>query len=368
MSTSSEPATPPVRFGFVKYNSDGLREFCPLVESLGGQLMTFADGSTLFHDPYVCAATAALYSERLLVGPVVTPPGTRHPTVVANAISTVQAVSGGRAFVTLGTGDFALSALGIRRARLAELERFAVAVRGLCRGEEVMWEQQRLAMRWSPDSPVPVWLAGDGPRLLELAGRVADGAVSGNSATPGHVAFVLDSLAAGAVAAGRDPAQLESWHTIRMHVASSERAGIEDFSFNIGRYIFNRYKAGLDGKGTAFTEELAERVRGFLAEYDEGAAYGAGADAHNTGGEINARLMDKWELTEWAGRQFVLTGPCDLIARRLRELIDAGARNIRIPITLAEPPEFARQAAGIVAAALALPPSTGGGVGAAATD
>jgi 5,10-methylenetetrahydromethanopterin reductase len=264
-------------------------------------------------------------------------------------------VSGGRAFVTLGTGDFALSALGMRRARLAELERFAVVVRALCRGEETEWEGQRLAMRWSPDAPVPVWLAGDGPRLLELAGRVADGVVSGNSATPDHVAFVLDALRTGARAAGRDPDELESWHTIRMHVADSERAGIEDFSFNIGRYIFNRYKAGLENKGATFTRELAERVQGFLADYDEGAAYGAGSDAHNTGGEINATLMEKWDLTEWAGRQFVLTGPEELIARRLRTLIDAGARNIRIPITLAEPTEFASVAAGIVGRALRLP-------------
>jgi 5,10-methylenetetrahydromethanopterin reductase len=341
-----------VRFGFVKYNSDGLEEFCPLVERLGGSLITFADGSTLFHDPYVCATVAAVHSRRLMVGPVVTPPGTRHPSVVANSISTVQAVSGGRAFVTLGTGDFALSALGIAPARLAELERFTVAVRGLCRGEEITWEGNQLATRWTPEHPVPVWLAGDGPKLLALAGRVADGVVSGNSATPDHVGFVLDGLASGARSVGRDPATLESWHTIRMHVAASERAGIDEFAFNIGRYIFNRYKAGLENKGATFTEELAARVRGFLADYDEDAAYGGGADAHNAGGEVNARLMEKWELTEWAGRQFVLTGPEELIAVRLRELINAGARNIRIPITLTEPLEFVRRASRIVQRAL----------------
>jgi 5,10-methylenetetrahydromethanopterin reductase len=341
-----------VRFGFVKYNSDGLEDFCPLVERVGGSLITFADGSTLFHDPYVCATVAALRSRRLLVGPVVTPPVTRHPSVVANSISTVQAVSGGRAFVTLGTGDFALTALGIAPARLAELERFTVAVRGLCRGEEVTWEGNQLAARWTPEHPVPVWLAGDGPKLLALAGRIADGVVSGNSATRDHVAFVLDGLAAGARSVGRDPATLESWHTIRMHVAASERAGIDEFAFNIGRYIFNRYKAGLENKGATFTAELAARVRGFLADYDEDAAYGGGADAHNAGGEVNARLMEKWGLTEWAGRQFVLTGPEELIAARLRELIDAGARNIRIPITLTEPLEFVQRASAIVRRAL----------------
>ena len=60
MSAAGAWAGEPVRFGFVKYNSTGLEEFCPLVEQLGGSLLTFADGSTLFHDPYVCAAVAAV--------------------------------------------------------------------------------------------------------------------------------------------------------------------------------------------------------------------------------------------------------------------------------------------------------------------
>jgi 5,10-methylenetetrahydromethanopterin reductase len=348
----------PVRFGFVHYNATGLEDFCPLAEQLGAELVTFADGQTLFHDPYVCAAIAAQHSEHLRVGPAVTPPGTRHPTVVACAISTVQAMSGGRAFVTLGTGDFALSEIGMPPARLRELEEYARAVRGLCAGEQVEYRGQPLSMSWTTPR-VPVWLAGDGPRLLQLAGRIADGAISGNSATPELVSFVQDNVRRGAQPVGRPAEEIEIWHTVRMHVAPSERQGIEDFSFNIGRYICNRYRRGLENKGVEFSDELAERIRHYLAEYDPHAAYGTGGDAHNSGGEANAELMDRWGLTEWAGRQFVLTGPEEHVAARLRGLIEAGARNLRIPITLTEAQTFARQAARIVELALAPRPSRG---------
>jgi 5,10-methylenetetrahydromethanopterin reductase len=350
-----EMARPAVRFGFVHYNSTGLEEFCPIAEQLGASLLTFADGQTLFHDPYVCAAIAAHHSQRLLVGPAVTPPGTRHPTVVACAISTVQATSGGRAFVTLGTGDFALNEIGMRPARLRELEEFARAVRGLCAGEEVVYCGQALSMKWSTE-PVPVWLAGDGPRLLALAARVADGVITGNSAVPELVSFARENVALGAEAAGRSPAEIDIWHTVRMHVAATERQGIEDFSFNIGRYISNRYRRGLENKGVPFSDDLAQRIRQYLAEYDQHSAYGTGADAHNSGGEVNAQLMDRWGLTEWAGREFVLTGPEEHIALRLRGLIDAGATNLRIPITLKEPVTLARQAARIVQMALDVEP------------
>jgi 5,10-methylenetetrahydromethanopterin reductase len=368
MTGTSNAARQGLQFGFVYYSgAQGLDSFCRLAEELGAELLTFSDGQTLFHDPYVCALHAAHHSTRMLVGPAVTPPGTRHPTVVACAISTVQTISGGRAFVALGTGDFALSEIGMRAARLSELEEFTLAVRGLCSGRAVNYKGQELSMRWSTEA-VPVWIAGDGPRLLQLAGRVADGVISGNSATSELVSFAQENVREGALQAGRSFEEIDIWHTVRMHVASSERQGIEDFSFNIGRYIFSRYRRGLQNKGMRFGDELEARVQRYLAEYDESVAYGRGPDAHNTGGEANANLMNRWGLTEWAGRQFVLTGPEDHIARRVRELIDAGARKLRIPITLTDPAIFAGQVARILRLAVERDSTSAGDDHALASD
>ena len=66
-----------------------------------------------------------------------------------------------------------------------------------------------------------------------------------------------------------------------------------------------------------------------------------------------ANVMERWGLGEWAARQFVLTGPAPEIVTRLAALIDAGARNFRVPITLAQPLAFARQVAEIMNAAAA---------------
>jgi hypothetical protein len=105
---------------------------------------------------------------------------------------------------------------------------------------------------------------------------------------------------------------------------------------------------------------LVEKVLSQSVEYDQQSAYGTGAEAHNSGGEVNAELMQRWGLTEWAGREFVLTGPEEQIAARLRELIDAGARSLRIPITLREPAALARQAARIIGLALSSRPAGAG--------
>jgi alkanesulfonate monooxygenase SsuD/methylene tetrahydromethanopterin reductase-like flavin-dependent oxidoreductase (luciferase family) len=231
MTSPPAPTTPRVRCGFVHGKSRGLDTFCPLADELGTELVTFADGQTLFHDPYVRAAVAAEHSSRMLVGPAVRPPGTRHPNAVACAISTVLGISGCRACVTLGTGDFALSAIGIRRARLTELEPFAVAVRGLCRGGGGRLRRSAAVPGMEHRDGVRVWRAADGPRLLALAGWIADGVISGNSATTDHVAFVR---------------------------------GRRSSRTSLGRSMFNRSRAGLENKGAV---SLTSRPNGSAGSF-----------------------------------------------------------------------------------------------------
>src|SRR3546814_17403491 len=62
----------------------------------------------------------------------------------------------------------------------------------------------------SSDLPhVPVWVAGDGPRTLQLAGRIGDAAIVGNGATPELVRYALDQIRIGAESVGRDASEID---------------------------------------------------------------------------------------------------------------------------------------------------------------
>jgi 5,10-methylenetetrahydromethanopterin reductase len=93
--------------------------------------------------------------------------------------------------------------------------REAIAViRSLLAGERTTFDGEVFALSdagldFPPPGPVPIYLAGRGPRILRLAGEVADGAVIGGFATEPGLTYALDLIAAGERAAGRQPGTVD---------------------------------------------------------------------------------------------------------------------------------------------------------------
>jgi 5,10-methylenetetrahydromethanopterin reductase len=319
------PGSGNVRFGLVRPAAllDVQDEWWSLAEEVGASVLGYGEAQTMFHDPYVVMALTAERTKAAMIGPTVTVPFTRHPTVTANSLSTIQELSGGRAFFGIGPGDFALHQIGERTARIQEFADYALAVRSLCAGEAVEWGGKELRLRWTA-GPVPLWMAGDGPRTLELAGRVADGVICGNGATPGLVEWARLHIAKGAAEAGRSIDDLEIWFIARVHVALSRAAGIRDLSFYMARYPKNRFRTSMHHKGVKIDDELAVRITGYNDEFDAWEAY-------EPDSRLNIELLDKYGLTDWVAEQFLVTGTLDEVVDDLYGLVAAGARNILIP-------------------------------------
>ena len=150
-------------------------------ERLGYEYCLVADEG--FHpDVYACLGAIARATDRITLG-VLTNGYTRHPAVTAAAAATVNELSGGRFVVTLlAGGSMVLSPMGIERARPARVVADSVqALKRLWSGDEVSWQGQtcsldRARIGMGPQS-IPLWIAGRGPRLLELAGQQADGVI-----------------------------------------------------------------------------------------------------------------------------------------------------------------------------------------------
>ena len=152
-----------------------------VAEELGYDYCMVADEG-LMQDIYVCLGAVAGVTESIRLG-VVTNGYTRHPAATAAAVATVNELSGGRAFVTLvAGGTMVLGPMGIDRvAPLAVVDDTIEILRSLWRGEPVAWEGRRFRLDGAqlshgPQS-IPIWVAARGERILELAGRTADGLV-----------------------------------------------------------------------------------------------------------------------------------------------------------------------------------------------
>lgn len=167
-------------------------------------------------DPYVMLAAVAGATERIRMGPLLDNPVLSHPAVTANAIATVDLVSGGRAVLGYGVGDTAVRFLGKRPAKMAELEEATVLMRRLLAGEAVDVGADRPA-RLRNATPVPVWLAAGGPKTMRMAGRIADGVFLRVGRHLANLRRSIEAIHEGAREAGRDPASVKLgliFHTI----------------------------------------------------------------------------------------------------------------------------------------------------------
>ena len=172
-----------------------------VAEDVGFDHVWFGDSHLIWHEVGPYLAAAALSTTGMRVGPLVSNPVTRHPTVVASMVATLGQLFDGRAVLGVGRGDSAVRTLGLPPMKLAEFRGAFRLMRGLCRGETREVNGTPIRFAWL-SRPVPVMLAAYGPRVLELAGAEADGLIV-QLASPDVAAWAMGHARAGARAAGR---------------------------------------------------------------------------------------------------------------------------------------------------------------------
>jgi len=197
-------------------STDELTSVAREVEQLGYEFL-WANDDRLQRDVFSMLATFAACTERVRLGPGVTNPFSRHPALIASAVATLDDLSGGRAVLGLGAGGTNHRALGVERRKPATALREAVKlIRGLLAGKTVsvdgaVIKAQDAVLEFAPRrADLPVYLGARGPRILELAGELADGVIVGNVASRHGWEYALERVGAGAARAGRPVTELEA--------------------------------------------------------------------------------------------------------------------------------------------------------------
>jgi 5,10-methylenetetrahydromethanopterin reductase len=185
-----------------------------LAESLGFDTAWITDTHLVCRELWVTLTACAQQTTRIRLGPGITVPHTRHVTVTASAIASLHELAEGRLVLGVGTGGSAAETMGLsvaKVARIATLESMATALRRLLAGDSIRLDngtEARLAWLERPTA-VPLYLAGSGPRMLDAAGRLGDGAIMYAGVAPWLVEAALACATAGARASGRVPGDLD---------------------------------------------------------------------------------------------------------------------------------------------------------------
>src|SRR6266540_3224665 len=166
------------------------------------------------HDALSTLAAFAATTRRVLLGTGVVPVFSRSPVLLAQTAATMDDLSGGRFVLGLGAGAKwpAEHWFGASWGDLfARLEATVAAVRAVAAGKEadVAWEggdARGFKLGFPPARPhPPVVLAALNPRMLALAGRIADGVLL-NWLPLDAAADAVAQVRQAATEAGRDPA------------------------------------------------------------------------------------------------------------------------------------------------------------------
>jgi probable F420-dependent oxidoreductase len=161
------------------------------------------DSHVLWQEVYPTFTLMATETERIRMGPLVTNPVTRDPTVTASVLATLDDLSGGRMVMGIGRGDSARRVIGKAPVSVERMEWAARLIRDLVAGREVDYEGTPIQLKWARWD-LPVWIAAYGPKALRAVGRVADGLVM-QLADPFIIEWSLGYVRQGAEEAGRDP-------------------------------------------------------------------------------------------------------------------------------------------------------------------
>lgn len=210
-------------FGLAVPNDEPFDELLPRVRRLdagtGIDRLWVAD-ERFRRDPWVTLGLLAAETRRLELATAVTDPYIRHPALTANAMATVADASGGRAILGLGAGASGFGALSIERPAPATAIRETIELSRLLwssteslsfEGRQVSFKDSRLG--FLPPAPIPIWIAGRGPQILELAGELADGVLVASFVDGPLLEHSLERVAAGEARRrpGLRPLEKASW-------------------------------------------------------------------------------------------------------------------------------------------------------------
>lgn len=267
------------------------------------------DSHVLWQEPYPYLTLMAANTKNMRLGTCVTNPVVRDITVTASTHATIDRISGGRMDLGIGRGDSSRRVMGKKPTTMAVLEESIMQFRALCAGQEVEYEGQKIQMPWARTEHMPVWIAGYGPKVLHLTGRIADGVIL-QFADPHLIKWCLEFMYEGAKEAGRDPRSIKVMSAAPAFIHDDIKVAREHvrwFPALVSNHVVdlvNRYKP----------EELPAELTTYVRNRE-------GYDYHEHA-EVNAKHASF--VTDEVVDNFCVIGTARQVRDKLQQLADVG--------------------------------------------
>ncbi len=197
-------------------------ELSPVIEQAG--FGAFWKGESNSTDPFVLLSAIAARTKTMKLGTAIYHIYGRSAVTLGIQSATLQDLSGGRLLLGLGVANKTIASWhnGVFDRPLRRAREYIDIVRLAASGERVEYAGEiyntgkRFQLSWKPSHPhFPVYLAGLGPQMTKLVGKISDG-VFINMGTPATIREIAARVREGAVEAGRDPSKIEIIAKVRV--------------------------------------------------------------------------------------------------------------------------------------------------------
>jgi 5,10-methylenetetrahydromethanopterin reductase len=202
-----------------------LAAFVARCEAAGFDGVGIHDHPSSGRDAYLALALAARETRQLQLFPATSSPVVRHPLVLASLAHSLDEIAPGRTYLTLAPGFISTRSVGKPRASVAFMREAICDLRRLLAGEGVEFGPTSTRLRNRSVTPTPVYLLAAGPRMIELAGEVADGAFLMVGLHSAAIRAALRHLEEGARRAGRPLAGFPVVFVVTLGLGSDAQAG-----------------------------------------------------------------------------------------------------------------------------------------------
>jgi alkanesulfonate monooxygenase SsuD/methylene tetrahydromethanopterin reductase-like flavin-dependent oxidoreductase (luciferase family) len=256
----------------------------------------------LGRDALLVLAAYGVVAPRVGLGSGVIPIYPRHPVLLAQEALTLADISAGRLRLGIGVSHAPMvgQGLGLDMGRPLDVMReYVTVLRGALTGK-VRHQGPRYQVDWQSGMPIlppapPVLLGGLGPKMLELAGEIADGAVLWLCAPEYIRREALPAIRRGRERAGKPMAGFEIVAAVPAAITVDRGAALALFKRELTRYLaLPFYRAMLEKSGfraelTAYDkapgpDAVPERLAAALGAVGDYRALAAFVAAHRDAG------------------------------------------------------------------------------------
>lgn len=286
-------------------------------ETLGFSHGWTFDSHVLWQEPYVIHSQMLSATKRMIVGPMVTNPGTRNWTVTASHYATANEMFGNRTICGIGRGDSAMRVLGHTPTNLKTLSESMHVIKELAEGREVTYNGTQQHFPWAKASELKILMAAYGPKALKLCGSETDGFIL-QLADLSLAEWMIGAVRNAASEAGRNPDDLYICVAAPAYVGDDlehQRNQCRWFGGMVGNHVADivaRYGADSDFVPKELTDYIKQR---------EGYDYsGHGKAGHDHTDFVPDDIVDR----------FCVLGPEDSHIEKLRALKDLGVDQFAI--------------------------------------